>query len=148
MITRKDLNSISLTGWLGSVPELRYLADGQAVCELSIGVHDEVRQSDGTYADVTDWFKLSQYGQAAEFCTLYLVKGSRVAVSGRLKVERYLDKQHQSQFRLLISEATITPLDRKPSDDGPDKVVPHTVVEAKGGRGRTVPLDQEILLEL
>jgi len=119
MATRKDLNSISLTGWLGSAPELRYLADGQAVCELNIGVHDEMRQLDGSYTDITEWFKISQYGRAAEFCTLYLLKGSRVAVSGRLKVERWLDKQHQPQFKLLISEATLTPLDRKPPDDEP-----------------------------
>ena len=78
--------TITIVGNLGRDPELRYMSDGQAVCNLNVATNR--RWSDrqtGEPREETCWFRVSVWGRQAEAANEYLEKGRQVLVQGRLR---------------------------------------------------------------
>lgn len=88
-----NLNKVMLIGNLVRDPELRYTPGGAAVCEFSVAINNTWTSKTGekkeevTYLDITAW------ARQAEICAEYLKKGRPVFVEGRLKQDRWEDKQ-------------------------------------------------------
>ncbi len=84
------LNSITLIGRLTRDPEMKYTANGIAVANFTLAVDRGFTNQQGEretdFIDCTAWRKL------AEVVTNNLGKGRLVAVSGRLEIQRYQDK--------------------------------------------------------
>lgn len=70
---------IEIIGNLGRDPEMRFTPTGQAVTNFTVATTE-------TYKDnkKTVWFRVTVWGNQAEACNQYLVKGSKVFVEGRL----------------------------------------------------------------
>ena len=67
---------LTLVGYLGGEPTLRFTAKGDPVTTFSLAVSG--------YNDDTTWFRISVWGKQAESCDKFLHKGSLVLVTGRL----------------------------------------------------------------
>lgn len=85
------LNKIDLIGRLVREPEYRALEDGTSLCNFTLAVDDDYKDSDGE--KVTDFIDCTAWRKAAEFVTKYLRKGQLMAVSGRLKSRKWTDKE-------------------------------------------------------
>jgi single-strand DNA-binding protein len=79
------MNSVCLVGNLGRDPELRYTPAGKAVCEVSIAIKDG--KDETTWVDVTAW------EQSAEYLAQYGRKGASMSVQGRLREDKWTDKE-------------------------------------------------------
>lgn len=77
---------ITLLGNLGSDPEMRYTPDSQAVVGFRIAVNRKYTGKTGEVKE-TAWFSVSAWGKLAEACGQYLKRGSKVLVTGRLRVD-------------------------------------------------------------
>ena len=80
------MNMTCLTGNLTKDPELRYSSGNNptAVCRFTIAVNDgygEKRE--------TSYIPIVVFGKSAESCDRYLRKGSKAAVTGRIKTGSY-----------------------------------------------------------
>jgi single-strand DNA-binding protein len=73
-------SKITIVGYLGRDPELRYTAQGAPVTTLSVAAN--------TGQDETTWFRVSAWNRQAETCNQYLSKGSLVLVDGRLTPDK------------------------------------------------------------
>src|SRR5690606_38954064 len=81
-----SLNRVTLIGNLGKDPELRYTAEGAAVCSVSIATsHHWKDKASGERREETEWHRVVFYGRLAEVAGEYLRKGRTVFVEGRLK---------------------------------------------------------------
>ena len=86
-------------------PEVKYIASGQAVCEVGLAVNRtwwdkqaNVKKEDVTFVDVTLW------GREAEVAGEYLAKGRPVLIEGRLQLDSWDDKatgQKRSKLRVV-----------------------------------------------
>lgn len=85
------VNKIIIVGNLGRDPEVRYAQSGMAVCKLSVAVTERVKDGDA-WKEATEWFRVTLFGRQAESAGQYLQKGRSVYVEGRLKTEKYKDK--------------------------------------------------------
>jgi single-strand DNA-binding protein len=85
------VNKVIIVGNLGRDPEVRFSASGMAVCKLSVAVTERAKDGD-EWKDVTEWFRVVVFGKTAENAGQYLQKGRQVYVEGRLKTEKYKDK--------------------------------------------------------
>lgn len=81
---------IFATGNLGADPQLKDV-NGRQVCTFPVAVRTAKRDKD-TNAFVTEWYNVSVWGKAAESCSTYLHKGSRVVLSGALSHRSYTAK--------------------------------------------------------
>jgi single-strand DNA-binding protein len=76
---------ITIVGYLGNDPEMRYTPSGQAVTNFNVATSRKYTTSDGNEIKETAWFRVSSWGKSAEFLNQSLKKGNRVLVDGRLR---------------------------------------------------------------
>lgn len=74
-----------IVGNLGRDPELKYLGDGTAVCNLSVATNRTWNDSAGQKQTETTWFRVTCWRKQAEIAAQYLTKGRQVMIEGRLK---------------------------------------------------------------
>ncbi|MBM7557612.1 single-stranded DNA-binding protein [Halanaerobacter jeridensis] len=81
------LNKIILIGRLTDDPELRYTANGTAVCNFTLAVQRPFKNREGDYD--ADFVDIVVWRKQAETCANHLGKGRLVAVDGRLQIRTY-----------------------------------------------------------
>ena len=84
-----SLNRVTIIGHLGQDPELRYLANGQAVGRFSVATDGPYTDNEGKRQERTEWHQIVVFGKVAETCEKYLAKGRQVYVEGRLRTREY-----------------------------------------------------------
>ena len=77
-------HTIIIVGNLGTEPEMRYIASGQAVTKFNVATNRSYRNSDGQTVKETIWFRVTVWGKQAESVNNFLHKGSKVVIEGRL----------------------------------------------------------------
>lgn len=112
-----DLNYCSFIGRLGKDPEIRYMPNGEAVCGFSLAIGSQWTSKSGEKQESTEWVNISAFGKLAEICGQYLVKGSKVFVSGRLKTDKYTDKSGVEKYATRIMADKMQMLDGKNAAD-------------------------------
>lgn len=88
-----SFNKITVVGYLGRDPELRYTAQGTAVCKMSVATTERRRSGNGETEEHTTWFRVTVWGRQAELANEYLGKGRQVYIEGRLRLEEYADRE-------------------------------------------------------
>jgi single-strand DNA-binding protein len=83
------VNKVILVGNLGADPELRYTADGTAVCRLRVATSRRYTDKQGNRQEETAWHRVDAWGKLAEICGQYLSKGRQVYIEGRLRYGSY-----------------------------------------------------------
>jgi single-strand DNA-binding protein len=88
-----SVNKVILLGNCGRDPELRYMADGKAVANISIATSSKRKDKNtGETIEDTQWHRVTFYDRLAEIAGEYVKKGNPLYVEGRLKYGKYTDK--------------------------------------------------------
>ena len=102
-----SLNKVILIGNLGRDPEVRYMPNGEAVCNFSIATSEtwNDRQT-GQRQERTEWHNITLYRRLAEVAGQYLKKGSQVYIEGRIQSRKYTDKNgiERTAYEIIGSE--------------------------------------------
>ena len=85
------MNQIVIMGRLTRDPELRHTPNGVAVASFSLAVDRGFAPKDGGERQ-TDFIDVVAWRNTAEFVTKYFVKGQMAAVTGRLQIRDWTDK--------------------------------------------------------
>ena len=88
-------NHATITGNLGSDPELRFVPSGKAVATISVGdTPRKFNRDTNAWEDAgeTLWLRCTIWGETAEAVASELRKGDKVTVEGRLKSRSWEDK--------------------------------------------------------
>jgi len=103
------VNKVILVGNLGKDPEVRYTSGGQAVANLRIATSRSwTDKQSGQRKEETEWHDVEVWGKQAEQCGEFLAKGRQVYVEGRLKTDKWQDKQSgQDRFRVKVVADTV-----------------------------------------
>ncbi len=111
------LNRVQLIGYLGKDPETRFTPTGKKVCHFSVAVTQRWKAA-GETKEYTDWFNIEAWGRLGEVCQQYLKKGSLVFVEGRLKTDKYEDKEKgETRYYTKVVALALQFLDRKPAEE-------------------------------
>lgn len=98
-----SVNKAILIGNLGKDPETRYLPNGDAVCNFSIATSEQwTDKHSGEKKETTEWHNVVAFRKLAEICAKYLAKGSSVYVEGRIKTEKWQDKEGNDRYTTKI----------------------------------------------
>lgn len=119
-----SLNKVILIGRLGRDPEVRYMPNGEAVCNFSLATSEKWKAKDGTSQERTEWHNISMFGRLAEIAGQYLKKGSQVYIEGRIQSRKYTDKTgvERTAYEIICSEMKM--LDSKSSGGGGGQYAP------------------------
>src|SRR3989304_10037016 len=111
------LNRVQLIGNLGRDPEARFTATGKKYATFSVAVNRTWKSAEGEKQEATDWFLVNAWGKLADICLDYLKKGRLVFIEGRLRSERWEDKDSGEQHtRTVVVATTMQILDPQPDE--------------------------------
>ena len=106
------LNKVMLIGNLGTDPEMRYTANGNAVTTFRIACSRNYSGPDGERKEETEWFTVVTWNKLAETCSQFLQKGRRAYVEGRLQTRSWDGPDGQRRYRTEVIANTVLFLDR------------------------------------
>ena len=102
-----SLNKVILIGNLGRDPEVRYMPNGEAVCNFSIATSETWNdRNSGQRQERTEWHNITMYRRLAEIAGQYLKKGSSVYIEGRIQSRKYTGKDgiERTAYDIIGSE--------------------------------------------
>jgi single-strand DNA-binding protein len=102
-----SFNKITIVGYLGRDPELRYTPQGTAVCNFSVATTEKRKNARGEQEEHTIWFRVAAWGRQAELAAEYLAKGRQVYVEGRLRLEQYTDRDGNQRTSAEVNASDI-----------------------------------------
>lgn len=94
------INTVAIAGNVTRDAELKYTNSGAAVCEVSVAVNDKYKDTDKVY-----YFDATLFGKFAESVQKYLLKGTPVAITGKLVQDRWeKDGQKRSKVGIVVDQ--------------------------------------------
>ena len=108
------MNKVLLIGRLTKDPEIRYSnnKDQTAVARYTLAVNRN--------KDEADFITCVAFGQAAEFCEKYLLKGMKIAVVGHIQTGSYKDKDGKTVWTTDVIAESHEFCESKKEDEEPE----------------------------
>ena len=98
-----SVNKVILVGNLGRDPEVRYMPDGNALCNLNLATtYSWKDKASGDKKEETEWHRVTLRNRLAEVAGEYLKKGSPVYIEGRLRTRKWTDKENIERYTTEI----------------------------------------------
>lgn len=117
----RGINKVILVGVLGQDPEVKYLTNGNAVCNLSLATNEEWKDKQtGEKKSRTEWHRVVMFGKVAEIAGEYCRKGSQVYIEGKLETREWEKdgvKRYTTEIKVDM-QGTMQLLGGKPADGG------------------------------
>lgn len=111
-------NRVVVMGNMTRDAEIKTIPSGAQVAEFGLAINDRIKRGnewidDVTFVDITAWNK------TAELLQRFGGKGKAVLVEGRLKMDKWVDKQSgQNRTKIKVIADSITFCDAKGGPDG------------------------------
>lgn len=112
------LNHIVIMGRLTAAPELRYTQQNTPVASFTLAVDRDYQH--GGSEKQTDFIPCVAWRGTAEFVSKYFTKGSMAAVSGRLQLRDWTDKDGNKRRTAEVVADSIYFGESKKRDASPD----------------------------
>ncbi len=91
-------NKVQLIGNLGNAPEIRTTDSGKKLAKFSVATNEIYRSQTGEKIKETQWHNLVAWGKVADIAETYLLKGTEVAIEGKLVNRNYVDKEGNKKY--------------------------------------------------
>jgi len=112
-----DINSVVLVGRLTRDAELKYTANGTAVCKFSIAVNRS-RKTGDSWGEEAHFFDIVLWGRQGEAIHQYLGKGKQIGVQGELRQSRW-EQNGQNRSKVEIHALNVQLLGGSSTGGGP-----------------------------
>ena len=96
------LNQIILEGNVIRQPEKKLSPSGTSICTVPVAVNRRYKASDGQSVEEVSYFDVDTFGNLADACAKWCPKGRGVRIVGRLKQNRWKDKEGKSHSTVRI----------------------------------------------
>lgn len=95
------MNKVMLIGRLARDPDVRWSQgpDQKATARFTLAVDKKVKKSEGsTEQQTADFISCITFGRPAETMEKYVVKGTKIAVTGRISTGSYVNRDGQKVY--------------------------------------------------
>lgn len=108
-------NKVQLIGNLGNDPQVHVFEDGGKKASLSLATNEAYTNKEGKKVENTQWHNVVFFGKTADIAEQYLVKGSEIAIEGKLTSRSYETKEGETRYITEVIGSELLMLDRKTS---------------------------------
>lgn len=110
-------NDVSLIGHVGNDPFISGEGDS-LVATISLATNEKWHDKEGKLQEITDWHKVVYFGQAAKTVQQYVKKRMKLHVKGRLKNNKWKDKEGNEHFESEVhANGIVGFLDKKETNE-------------------------------
>ena len=96
------MNQFNGIGRITKDPELKVTSNGTECCDFCIAIRRQF-----TKADETDFINCRAWRKTAAFINSYFSKGKMIAVSGDLRIDRYVDDNGNNRNYAYINVSNV-----------------------------------------
>lgn len=101
-----SFNKVILMGNITRDPELRFLPNNTAVCDLGLAVNDRYQnKATGQWEDRPNFVDCTAFGRNAENISKFFNKGNPIFIEGKLRFEQWEDRtsgQKRSKLKVVV----------------------------------------------
>ena len=105
-----SINRVVLTGNLTRDAESRTTHGGMTIVSASLAVNDRRKNQNGEWEDVANYVDCVIFGKRGEALRQYLVKGSKVAIEGKLRYSSWEDRdtgKKRSKLEVVVDDVEL-----------------------------------------
>ena len=106
------VNKVTLIGFLGEAPELKFSQQGKPICTFSLAVNERWKDPAGAPRERVEWFQIVCFARLAEVCGEYLDKGRHVYLEGRLQTRKGNGPEGEKRTAIEVVANQMQILDR------------------------------------
>ncbi len=96
------MNKVILIGNVGGTPEVRTLENGVKVANFSIATTERYTDKKGGKVEQTEWHRLEVWNGLAKVAETIIEKGDRLCIEGKIKTEKWEDKDGNPKSTVKI----------------------------------------------
>jgi single-strand DNA-binding protein len=102
-------NKVQLIGNLGKAPEVKAIGEGKKMARFSVATSEAYKNQNGEKVTETQWHNVVAWGKVAEVAEKFLIKGTEVALEGKLVNRSYNDKEGIKRYitEVVVNEILI-----------------------------------------
>ena len=127
-----SINKVILIGNLGKDPEVRHLENGASVANLPIATSETYKdRKSGEKVTQTEWHNIVLWRGLAEVAEKWLKKGSSVYIEGKIRTNKWEDKEGKTRYNTEILADNMTMLGNRINSEVSDKNHSKIVSEIK-----------------
>ena len=113
-----SLNKMQLIGNLGADPEIRYMPDGTCTARVNVATTDSWKdKTTGEKKEKTEWHRVVFFRSLAEVVGEYLKKGSQIYVEGKMRTQKWTDKEGIERYTTELVAHHMQMLGKKTSGE-------------------------------
>lgn len=112
----RGINKAIIVGTLGKDAEVRYTQSGAAITSISLATNEKWKDKNGDDQERTEWHRVTFFGKLAEIAGEYLKKGGQVYIEGKIRTEKYTDKEGIERYSTDIIADELQMLGGGPRD--------------------------------
>lgn len=113
----RGVNKVIVVGNLGQDPKTAYMPSGSAVTKISVATSESWKDKQtGEQQERTEWHRITMFGRLAEIAAEYLKKGAQVYIEGKLRTNKWQDKDGNDRWTTEIIADQMQMLGSKASD--------------------------------
>ena len=115
-----SVNRLTLIGYVGRDPEIRYTQAGDPIASFSVATSESWTDRSGQKQEHTEWHNVEVFGKLAQVVRDYVAKGRQVYLEGSLRTSEYTDrtgtKRKSTRVRLSGPAARLVLLGGRDAD--------------------------------
>ncbi len=96
-----QVNKVTIAGNLTRDPQVRFLANENAVAQLGVATNRRWKDKDGNLKEEATFVDCEAWGRTAELIGQHFTKGSAIYLEGRLKLDSW-EKDGQKHYKLKV----------------------------------------------
>jgi len=122
-MAQRGVNKVILLGNLGKDPEIKYMANGNAVANITLATSETWSdKSSGEKKEKTEWHRVVFFGKLAEIVAQYVKKGSKIYIEGKLQTRKWQGQDGKDNYTTEVvvdgMGGTMQMLDSRPGEGG------------------------------
>ena len=96
-----SVNKVILVGRSGGDAMTRMAGD-KKVATINLATSEKYKGRDGNLVESTEWHSVVLWDRLAEVAEKYVTKGTQLYIEGKIKTEKYTDKDGNEKFAVRI----------------------------------------------
>lgn len=96
-----SVNKVILVGRSGGDAMTRMAGD-KKVATINLATSEKYKGRDGNWVESTEWHSVVLWDRLAEVAEKYVTKGTQLYIEGKIKTEKYIDKEGHDKFVVRI----------------------------------------------
>jgi single-strand DNA-binding protein len=97
-MAQRGVNKVILIGNLGNDPDTKVMPSGDHVSNISVATSETWKDKQGNQQEKTEWHRVVFFGKLAEIVQMYLKKGSKIYIEGKLQTRKWQDQNGVERY--------------------------------------------------